>query len=79
MEISRERKDYLFSKSTSMTEQAIVVALRSRIVLGFMTELTQSHQINSVYNLENSKLPFSVHSYSRVALETRLLKFQGGG
>jgi hypothetical protein len=58
-----------------MTEQAIVVALRSRIVLGFMTELTQSHQINSVYNLENSKLLSSVLSHRRiVALEKRLLK-----
>ena len=58
-----------------MTEQAIVVALRSRIVLGFMTELTQSHQINSVYNLENSKLLSSVLSHRRiVSLEKRLLK-----
>jgi hypothetical protein len=70
MEISRGRKDHLSSKLTSMTEQASAVALRRRTVRGIIIGLSQFRQIHSVYNLENSKLPFSVHSYRRlVALE----------
>ena len=46
------------------------MALRSKMVLKVLTELPPFHQIHSVYNLENSKLPFSVHWYRHiVALE----------